>query len=145
MASLLDKVLDNKDNPEADKALSPQVDNSHKLPDGAVVFDSTIAAVNRVFELNPNLHKRQTLAGEYELYDKNRRITLDSEYQILQLIRGDWKPRTKYQLAWFKEKVLELAPIVSFDFYAVTDSLIWDKNEAKLKRVSDDDNIRTVS
>lgn len=145
MASLLDKVLDSKDNPGSDQILAPQDDNRHKLDDGSIVYDSTIAAVNRVFEVNPHIYKRWTAKGGFELYNNEKRINLDNEFQMLALLKGDWEPRSKYQLAWFKEKVLELAPILSYDCYFVSDGLVWDKNDAKLKRITEKDNIKVVS
>lgn len=145
MASLLDKVLDNKDNPSVDISLSPKEDVAHRLSDGTTVYDSTIAAVNRVFDMNPHIYKKRSSGGEFELYNNGKKLNLDNEMQILTLIKGDWEPKSKYQLAWFKEKVLEVAPIFSSDYYIVSDGLIWDKDDAKLKRFTEKDNIRGVS
>lgn len=145
MGNLLDKVLDNKDNPTSEQLLAPQDDARHKLEDGSIVYDSTIAAVNRVFEVNPHLYKRRGRGGEYELHNGETKLSVNSELQLMALVKGDWDPKTKYQLAWFKEKVIELAPTVSFDKYLITDDLVWDKDEAKLKRITDNDNIRTIS
>lgn len=135
MPSLLSQVLDSKDNPAADFILSPKDDTAHKLPDGSVVYDSTISAINRVFELNPFFHKRVN-GREQHLYNRNKKVDLKKPLEILSLLRSDWEPKTDWQLAFFIEKVTELAPILSFDCYNVTDCLLWDKNTATLRRVS---------
>ena len=145
MASLLDRVLDSKDNPTSDQVLAPQDDIGHKLEDGSIIYESTIAAVNRVFETNQHIYKRRAPDGEFELYNNGKQVKLDNEMQLIALIKGDWEPKSKYQLAWFKEKILELAPILSHDCYLVSDGLVWDKNDAKLKRITGKDNIKVVS
>ena len=144
MSTLLDKVLESKDDPSSDSILSPTDDHAHKLPGGEIVYDSTIAAVNRLFEKNPNLCKRMTAPGKYELYNGRIRINLISEFEILRLVKGDWKPKTKFQLAWFYEKVFELAPTLSFEGYIISDGLYWDSNSATLKHFTEEDNIRSV-
>lgn len=133
MPSLLDKVLTSKENPVADTLLSPKDDKPHTLSDGSVVYDSTIAAINRVFEINPHLYKKSSDRGE-SLYLGRERLTLSGE-QILSLLRSDWVPKSDWQLTFFKEKVMEIAPTLSFDGYAITDYLFWDKETQTLKRV----------
>lgn len=134
MPSLLSQVLDSKDNPTADIILSPKDDAAHRLPDGSVVYDSTISAINRVFELNPSLHKRIN-GREQQLYNGSKKVNLKNPLEILSLLRSDWDPKTDWQLAFFIEKVTELAPVLSFDCYNVTDYLLWDKGTQTLKRV----------
>lgn len=134
MPSLLSQVLDSKDNPAADSILSPKDDTAHKLPDGSVVYDSTISAINRVFELNPYFHKRVN-GRKQQLYNGSKKVDLKKPLEILSLLRSDWAPKTDWQLAFFIEKVTELAPVLSFDCYNVTDYLLWDKDTQTLKRV----------
>ena len=149
MSSLLDKVLDSKDNPTVDNALSPKDDEAHRLPDGSVIYDSTISAINRIFELNPSLHKRVTPRGE-QLYDGRTPVDIKNQSQMLRLLHGDWTPKTDWQVIFLQEKVMEIAPIYSFDCYEVTSYLLWDRDEAKLKRIKEwgkmeDENERTES
>lgn len=143
MASLLDKVLDNKDNPSVESELFPNDDIAHKLPDGSTVNDSTIAAINRIFELNPHLYKR-LLASGWTLFNGDRRIDLCNRVDLMSLIRADWSPTTDWQESLLIEKVMELAPVYSRDCYIIGDGLIWDKKEAKLKRFTEKDNIRSA-
>lgn len=132
--SLLTKVLDSKDNPSVESALSPREDLPHKLPDGSVVYDSTISAINRIFELNPALHKRVTSKGE-RLYDGRTPVDITNQLQMLKLLHGDWAPKTDWQVIFLQEKVMEIAPIYSFDCFEVSPYLLWDREEAKLKKV----------
>lgn len=143
MASLLDQVLDNKDNPSVEEVLSPKDDHSYKLSDGSVVYESTISAINRILGLNPHLYKKRTLGG-YELFNGRDRINLGSFQQILSLIRGDWKPVTDWQVQFLREKVVELAPEMSFSGYLISDGLFWDKEKGELKRIEKDGTIRTT-
>ena len=144
MASLLDKVLNAKDSPTADSLLSPADDQPHKLEDGSVIYDSTIAAINRVFEYNPNLCKREVADHTYEMYNGRKRIDLKNEFQMLNLVRGDWTPKTKFQLALFCRLVTEIAPLFSFDGYIISDGLYWDCRTSTLKHFTEEDNIRSV-
>lgn len=146
MASLLDQVLESKDNPSADAVLSPQSDQPHALPDGSIVYDSTIAAINRILEVNPHLHKRPTgIAAEpYILYDGHTPIDLTDKRTFLRLLRADWVPVTPWQVAFLMEKVMELAPVYSRDCIVICDGLLWDRTEGKLKTFTERDNIRTV-
>lgn len=143
MASLLDKVLDSKDNPSVDDALFPTEDVAHKLPDGSTVNDSTIAAINRIFKVNPHLYKR-LLASGWTLFNGDRKIDLSSRLDLMSLIRADWEPKNDWQEAFMVEKIMELTPVYSWDCYIIGDGLIWDKKEAKLKRFTEEDNIRTA-
>ena len=143
MSSLLEQVLDNKDNPSVHDSLNPVDDTAHKLKDGTVVYDSTIAAINRVFEMNPNLYKLITPKGE-KLFIGHKQIKIETPTDVSRLVYGDWAPKTDWQLVFFKQKVMELAPKLSFDDYAVSDYLIWDRETATLKRINEDDNIRTI-
>ena len=143
MASLLNKVLDNKDNPKVEDSLFPSEDKAHRLPDGSTVNDSTIAAINRIFDVNPHLYKR-LLASGWTLFNGDRRIDLNSRLDLMSLVRADWEPVNDWQEAFMVEKVMELAPVYSWDCYIIGDGLIWDKKEAKLKRFTEKDNIRTA-
>lgn len=145
MSSLLDKVLDKKDNPSVETSLSPRDDQAHQLPDGSIVYDSTIAAINRVFELNPHLYKKHTHGHEFDLYNGSKRVNLNSWDQILSLVKGDWEPVTKWQVTFLREKIMELAPVMSVGSFKITNELLWDVEDAKLKRISEEDRIRTTS
>ena len=145
MASLLDRVLDNKDNPKIDNLLSPADDLPHTLEDGSVVYDSTIAAINRILQLNPHLHKRMTVHGDYQLYNGRKPVDLDDKLTFLSLIRADWTPATPWQMAFLHNKVLELVPVLSKDCIVVSEGLIWDRNAGKLQKFQKGDNIRSVS
>lgn len=144
--SLLDRVLENKDNPGAGASLSPMDDQPHTLPDGSVVYDSTIAAINRILEVNPHLNKRPTgIAAEpYILYNGHSPVDLTDKKTFLSLLRADWVPATPWQTAFLMEKVLELAPVYSKDCVVICDGLLWDRTDGKLKTFTERDNIRTV-
>ena len=146
MPSLLDQVLQNKDNPSADALFSSDKDEAHQLPDGGVVYDSTIAAINRILSLNPHLHKRETgIASEpFRLYNGHIPIDLADKKTFLLLLRADWTPVNPWQVAFLCEKVLELAPVLSRDCIVISDGLIWDRNEGRLKTFEEGDNIRSV-
>ena len=145
MSSLLDRVLDSKDNPSVDSVLAPQEDKPHTLSDGSVVYDSTIAAINRIFALNPHLYKRPTMGRIYELYNGSQKINLDNWTHILSLLRGDWKPASNWQATFLKEKVMEMAPVISVGSFLISDGLLWDKEAGQLKRLEEGDTIRTTS
>ncbi len=147
MGSLLDQVLDNRDNPTADSLLSPTDDKPHQLPNGSVIYDSTIAAVNRILELNPHLHKRATgtYSSPYQLYNGFSPVDLTDKYTFLSLIKADFIPKTPFQAALVRELVEEYAPVLSWDKVVVSDNLIWDRKTGKLLPLSDDDRICTVS
>lgn len=147
MPSLLDQVLKNKDNPAADSLLSPADDQPHTLPDGSIIYDSTIAAVNRILALNPHLHKRPTglQSRPYALYNSHTPIDLTDKRTLLSLLKADWEPRTKFQLVFLEQKVMELAPTFSRDCIVISDDLIWDRQTGTLKPFTEEDNIRTVS
>lgn len=147
MPSLLDQVLDNKDNPTADQLLSPSEDKSHHLSNGAIIYDSTVAAINRILELNPHLHKRATGVSSrpYALYNGHALIDLTDKRTLLSLLKADWTPRTKFQLVFLEQKVLELAPVFSRDCVVISKGLLWDRNTGKLRTFTEKDNIKTVS
>lgn len=147
MASLLDKVLTNKDNPTADQLLSPTDDKPHTLKDGSVVYDSTIAAINRILVLNPHLHKRTTglVNKPYQLYNGYAPVDLSDKKTFLSLLKADFEPRTPFQTAFLIDKVTELAPILSRDCIVISDGLLWDRETGKLRTYDENDNIRTVS
>lgn len=147
MTSLLDKVLSSKDNPAADSLLSPTDDRSHTLPDGSTIYDSTVAAINRILDLNPHLHKRSTgiSSRPYALYNGAQPVDLADKRTFLSLLKADWTPRTKFQLVFLEQKVLELAPTLSRDCIVVSEGLIWDREAGKLKTYKEEDNIKTVS
>lgn len=149
MPSLLDQVLQNKDNPSADSLLSPIDDQPHQLPDGATIYDSTIAAINRILELNPHLHKRATgIASQpYQLYNGHTPIDPTDKKTLLSLLRADWEPRTHYQLVFLVDKLTELAPTFSRGCIFIPPDLLWDRESGTLKQMSEDElkNLRTVS
>lgn len=149
MGSLLDKVLASKDSPSADIVLSPKDDGAHVLPDGAVVYDSTIAAINRILELNPYLHKRLTgvRSRPYALYNQHTQVDLTDRRTLLSLLRADWAPCTHYQLVFLEQKVIELAPVLSYGGLFIPPNLLWDRESGKLKVLSDEElkELRTVS
>lgn len=90
MPSLLDQVLESKDNPSIDSLLSPKDDQSRALPDGSVIYDSTIAAINRILSLNPHLHKRPTgiSSAPYQLYNSHTPVDLADKRTFLSLIHA---------------------------------------------------------
>lgn len=137
MPSLLDKVLSSKDNPTADSLLSPTDDRPHQLPDGSVIYDSTIAAINRILELNPHLHKRNTgiASRPYALYNGAQLVDMTDKRTFLSLLKADWTPRTKFQLVFLEQKVLELVPTFSKECILVTDYLLWDRNTGTLTEI----------
>lgn len=144
MDKLIDRVLKSKDDPSSESLLAPKDDHAHRLPGGEIVYDSTIAAVNRVFEKNPNLCKKLDGSNTYSLYNGRNKINLRNEFELVRLIKGDWEPKTKFQLAWFYDKVFELAPVFSFDGYIISDGLYWDSKTATLKHFTEEDNIRSA-
>lgn len=135
MTSLLDKVLDSKDNPSIDSSLSPKDDLPHQMADGSIVYDSTISAINRVFEMNPHLYKKQTMRGEH-LFNGPKMVRLDNPSEVTELLCGDWEPKTDWQLVFFKKKVMEYAPVLSFDGISVSDYLFWDKKTCTLRTIN---------
>ena len=72
-------------------------------------------------------------------------IYLDSWNHILSLLRGDWKPASDWQATYLREKVMELAPVISVGSFLVSEGLLWDKETAQLKRIEEGDTIRTTS
>lgn len=145
MASLLDKVLTNKDNPTADQLLAPTDDKPHTLEDGSVIYDSTYAAIERILALNPHLHKRQSTFNNWVLYNGHKQVDLTNKQTFLSLLRADWVPATPWQTAFLIEQIMERVPTLSRDCFVISDGLIWDREEGKLKTFTEKDNIRTVS
>lgn len=147
MSNLLDRVLRSKDNPTADQLLAPADDKPHVLKDGSVVYDSTAAAINRILSLNPHLHKRATgvAANPYQLYNGKIPVDLADKKTFLSLLKADFTPKTPFQMAFLIDKVIELAPVFSKDCIVISDGLLWDREEGKLKYFTKLDNIRTVS
>lgn len=145
--SLLDQVLKAKDSPSADSLLSPDDDQPHTLPDGSVVYDSTIVAINRILALNPHLHKRPTgiTSSPYVLYNGHTSVDILDKQTFLTLLKADWEPRTKFQTVFLVNKVMELVPVLSRDCIIISDSLVWDRTTATLHRISPEDTFRTVS
>ena len=137
MPSLLDQVLDAKDSPAADSLLNPTDDKAHKLDNGAVIYDSTIAAINRILALNPHLHKRPTgvRSRPYELYNGHTPVDVLDRRTFLSLLKSDWEPKSPYQSTLVENYVMELAPTFSRDGILVTDSLLWDRTEGVLKEI----------
>ena len=137
MPSLLDQVLEAKDSPSADSLLAPVDDQPHTLPDGSVVYDSTITAINRILCLNPRLHKRPTSipSSPFQLYNGHTPVDLTDKKTFLSLLKADWEPQTRYQLIFLIDKVMELAPVFSRDCILVTDSLLWDRTTSALKEI----------
>lgn len=145
MASLLDKVLTNKDNPTADQLLAPTDDKPHTLEDGSVIYDSTYAAIERILALNPHLHKRQATFSDWVLYNGHKQVDLTNKQTFLSLLRADWTPATPWQTAFLIEQIMERVPTLSRDCFVISEGLLWDRNEGKLKTFTEEDNIRTVS
>lgn len=147
MPSLLDQVLENKDNPSSDSLLSPKDDQPHTLSDGSVIYDSTIAAINRILSLNPHLHKRPsgTASSTYELYNGHTPVDLLDKRVFLSLLKADWTPRTPYQSVLVAEYVAKYVPVLSRDCLVISDHLLWDRTTGTLRTYTDDDQIRTVS
>lgn len=135
--SLLEQVLRNKDTPSADSLLSPNDDEPHTLSDGSVVYDSTIAAINRILALNPHLHKRPTgvASSPFVLFNGHTPVDLTDKRTFLSLLKADWAPKTRYQLVFLIDKVTELAPTFSRDCILVTDTLLWDRTTGELKTI----------
>ena len=147
MPSLLDQVLENKDKPSADSLLSPNDDRPHQLSDGSVIYDSTIAAINRILALNPHLHKRPTglSSTPYQLYNSHTPVDLTDKRTFLSLIKADWTPRTPFQTVKCIEEVTEHVPIFSRDCIVISDHLLWDRTTGTLRPYTDEDKIYTVS
>ena len=147
MGSLLDRVLTNKDNPAADLLLNASDDRCHQLPDGSVIYDSTIAAINRILALNPHLHKRPTgsSAHPYHLYDGHTPVNLTDKRTFLDLLKADWTPRTPYQAILVERYVMKCVPTFSRDRIVISEGLIWDRETATLRKIDKDEEIRTVS
>ena len=147
MANLLDRVLSNKDNPSADQLLSPTNDNPHQLPDGSIIYDSTVAAINRILALNPHLHKRKTgiRSEPYQLYNGHTPVDLTNRKTFLSLLKADFFPRTPFQTTFLVNKVIELAPLLTKDCVVVSEGLIWDREAGRLRKIRKNENIRTVS
>lgn len=147
MPSLLDQVLENKDNPNSDSLLSPKDDQSHTLSDGSVIYDSTIAAINRILSLNPHLHKRPSgvASSPYELYNGHTPVDLLDKRAFLSLLKADWTPCTPYQSVLVAEYVAKYAPLLSRDCIVISDHLLWDRTTGTLRTYTDDGQIRTVS
>ena len=146
-SSLLDQVLKNKDNPTPDSLLSPIDDQPHTLPDGSQIYDSTIAAVNRILELNPHLHKRPTgiPSRPYELYNSHTPVDLLDKRTFLSLIKADWTPATPFQAVKCAELVEEYAPLFSRDKLVISENLLWNRATGELETYTDEDGIHTVS
>jgi len=145
MASLLDKVLTNKDNPTADQLLAPTDDKPHTLEDGSVIYDSTYAAIERILALNPHLHKRQATFSDWVLYNGHKQVDLTNKQTFLSLLRADWTPATPWQTAFLIEQIMERVPTLSKDCFVISEGLLWDREQGKLRNFTEEDNIRTVS
>ena len=149
MPSLLDRILDSKENPSADTFLSPKDNLQHQLPDGEVIYDSTIAAINRILTLNPHLHKRQSLEqqGAYQLYNGHTPVDLADKKTFLSLLRSDWVPPTPFQVVLVEKYVTEFAPSLSLRGFFIAPNLLWDMENATLIKMTDEElkQIRTVS
>lgn len=145
--SLLDQVLKNKDNPSPDSLLFPVDDQSHTLPDGSQIYDSTIAAVNRILSLNPHLHKRPTgiSSHPYELYNSHTPVDLLNKRTFLSLLKADWAPATPFQAVKCAELVEQYAPVFSRDKLIISDNLLWNRVTGELETYTDEDDIHTVS
>ena len=147
MPSLLDQVLENKDNPSAGSLLSPKDDQPHALSDGSIIYDSTIAAINRILALNPHLHKRPTCisSSPYQLYNGHVPVDLADKRTFLSLIHADWTPKTPHQLVLLMDYVEKYAPAFSRDCIVISNHLLWDRTAGELRSFADEDGIRTVS
>ena len=147
MSNLLDKVLKNKDRPSVDSLLAPIDDQPHELKDGSVIYDSTIAAINRILALNPHLHKRATgiKSHPYDLYDGHIPVDLTDKRTFLTLVKADWTPRTPYQTILVERYVTKYAPILSRDCLVISEGLIWDRETGRLRKIKKNEEVRTVS
>ena len=147
MSSLLDQVLKNKDNPSSDSLLSPKDDQPHTLSDGSAIYDSTIAAINRILSLNPHLHKRPTgiASVPYELYNGHAPVDLTDKRTFLSLLHADWTPASPHQAFLVEHYVMEYVPVLSRDKIVISDGLIWDKTTGALERFIDEDGVNIVS
>ncbi len=148
MSSLLDQVLSNMENPSVRSMIASHTDSQHTLSDGSVVYDSTIAAINRILSVNPHLHKRFTgMEGEYKLYNGWTPVDLDDKITFLNLLKSDWTPASPFQTAFLIKKVIELAPLLSKDCIVVPPNLLWDSSSGRLRKMTDEElsKIRTVS
>ena len=145
MSDLLDRVLKNKDNPTADQLLAPADDKPHTLEDGSVIYDSTYAAIERILKLNPHLHKRQITVNSWVLYNGHKPIDLVNRQTFLSLLRADWTPATPWQTAYLVEQIMNRVPVLSKDCFVISEGLLWDRDQGKLRTFTEDDNIRTVS
>lgn len=145
--SLLDQVLKSKDNPTPDSLLNPIDDTPHTLPDGSTIYDSTIAAVNRILSLNPHLHRRPTgiSSAPFQLYNSHISVDLLDKRTFLSLLRSDWTPKTPFQAVLCARLVEEHTPIFSRDCIVISDHLLWDRKAGALRPYTDDDHISTVS
>lgn len=145
MSNLLDRVLKNKDNPTADQLLAPTDDKPHTLEDGSVVYDSTFAAIERILSINPHLHKRQTTFNNWALYNGHKPVDLTNRQTFLSLLRADWTPATPWQTAYLIEQIMKRVPTLSKDCFVISEGLLWDRDQGKLRTFTEGDNIRTVS
>lgn len=149
MGSLLDQVFEKLDSPSADLVLNPTDDKPHQALDGSTVYSSTLAAIARILALNPHLHKRATgdQSKPYQLYNGHVAIDLKDQQTFFSLLKADWKPRSRYQMVFLIDKVTELAPVFSKDCQFIPPDLLWDRDSATLRRMSDEEltKLRTVS
>ena len=147
MGSLLDRVLTNKDNPAANLLLNASDDRCHQLPDGSTIYDSTIAAINRILVLNPHLHKRPTgsSAHPYQLYDGHTPVNLTDKRAFLTLVKADWTPRTPYQTILVERYIMKCVPTFSRNCIVISEGLIWDREAGVLRNIKKDEKVRTVS
>lgn len=139
--SLLDQVLKNKDTPST-PTLFPdkEHDAAHILPDGSEIFDSTIMAFNRIYKLNPGLHKRAVLfSGAYQMYNRYLPVDLSDKQTFLSLIKADFQPATPYQAMLLLKLIEEYAPVFSRDLIQVSEDLVWDTPGATLRPFTDEE------
>lgn len=147
--SLLSRILKATETPTADSLLNPVYDEPHVLPDGTVIYESTIIAANRILSINPHLNRREVFGKDdtYELYNGDKPVDLLNRNTFYSLIRADWLPLTNFQAVLLKQLVTENAPLFSTDCFLISDYLLWDKKRGKLKVLTEEERekIRTVS
>lgn len=145
--SLLSQVLRSRDNPSATALLDPVNDQAHTLSDGSTIYDSTIAAIDRILSLNPHLHKRPTgvSSSPYQLYNSHAPVDLTNRRTFLSLVKADWVPRTPFQVILVERFVIKYAPVFSRDCVVVSEGLLWDRCAGKLRSFTDKEPICAVS
>lgn len=146
-SSLLDEVLANRAKQGSSIKLSPKQNKLQQLNGDIAVYDSTVAAIERVFALNPHLHRRFSgvPVTTYTLYNGHTPIDLNNKRTFLSIIKADWVPTSPYQLTFLIDCVTDSAPTLSYDAFYISEGLIWDRNTSTLRRLNGKKPFYTVS